>query len=60
MLACLALCSSSKTTAKILHDDARGDRHPYSFYRCPEAAMDLEREQRNPSYQEMFHNGNPG
>ena len=60
VVSCLALCSTDPHTAKKLHDDARAGQQPYSFYKCPDSAMDLDREHRNRANQQMFHNGAPG
>jgi len=60
MLASLSLCSTSKTVAKKLHEDARKGHNIRSFYKCPEAAMDLERDNRNRANQSDFHNGANG
>jgi len=60
MISCLALCSTDPHTAKKLHDDARAGQQPYSFYKCPDSAMDLDREHRNRANQHMFHKGVPG
>ena len=32
----------------------------YSFYKCPDATMDLDRKHRNRANQQMFHDGAPG
>jgi len=47
MISCLALCSTNPLTKK-LHDDARAGHQPYSFCKCPDAGMDLDREHRQP------------
>ena len=60
MISCLALCSTDRATAKKLHDDARVGHKPVSFYKCPDAALDVECEHRYRANQQMFHNGVPG
>ena len=64
MISCLALCSTDRATAKKLHDDARVGHQPFSFYKCPDAAVNLDREHRREHHdranQRMFHNGGGG
>jgi len=51
--------ATDRATAKKLNDDARVGHQPLSFYKCPDAALDLD-EHRNRANQQMLHKGGGG